>query len=101
MKSFVNHESYYPCEDGCSILKVTRYQTHHRGQYIIEPTVEISIYPMYPKYRGWKEQLKWIWQILTRQCVWDDQIMLDEETTKRLSATLDDLTKKVEHDKSC
>jgi len=90
MKSFVCHESYYNCNDGCSILKATQYNSDGP-----EPLVEISIYPMFPKYRDWKIQLKWIWQILTKQCVWDDQIILNKEEMEKLGNQLLSLAKEI------
>lgn len=84
MKSYVSHESYYNCTDGCSILKLTQYNTAGNP----EPQIELAIYPMFPKYRNWIQQLKWIWQIITKQCVWDDQIILDVDEMERLSRNI-------------
>ena len=84
MKSFISHESYYNCTDNCSILKITQYNT----ETIPDPFIEVAIFPMFPKYRGWIQQVKWIWQIITKQCVWDDQIILDKEDMERLGNNL-------------
>lgn len=91
MKSFVSYEEYFNCDDGCSVLKTTQYNTAG----IPEDVIEISIYPMFPKYRGILTQLKWIWHIITKQCVWDDQIMLGKEDCERLGNSLLRLAKEM------
>jgi hypothetical protein len=72
-------------------MKATQYNTAGTPEDI----VEISIYPMNPKYRGILTQLKWIWHILTKQCVWDDQIMLGKEDCERLGNSLLRLAKEM------
>lgn len=91
MKNFVSHESYYNCDDGCSVMKVTQYNTAGSK----DPFVEVSIYPMFPKYRGWIQQLKWIWSIIKHNCVWEDQIVLGKEDMERLSSTLANIAKEI------
>lgn len=63
-----------------------------------EPMVELSIYPMFPKYRNWIQQLKWIWQIITKQCVWEDQIILDVDEMERLKTTLEGMVSDIKND---
>lgn len=51
-----------------------------------ENTLEISIYQrgLTPRTRSWKEKLRWIWQIITKDNVYGDEIMLEKNNINRL-----------------
>lgn len=51
-----------------------------------ENTLEISIYQrgLTPRTRSWKEKLRWIWQIITKDNVYGDEVMLEKNNINRL-----------------
>jgi len=51
-----------------------------------ENTLEISIYQrgLTPRTRSWKEKLRWIWQIITKDNVYGDEVMLEKNNIHRL-----------------
>lgn len=52
-----------------------------------ENTLEISIYQrgLTPRTRSWKEKLRWIWQIITKDNVYGDEIILEKNNIDKLT----------------
>lgn len=50
-------------------------------------TLEISIYQrgLTPRTKSWKEKLRWIWQIITKDTIYGDEIMLEQKNINRLT----------------
>lgn len=98
MKEIIKHESTYIGEGGYEILLLRQYQTNkYKDKKVIKSVpdgyVELGIFTHYPLIKSWREQLRWIWQVLVNKAIWSDQIIIDLEAAERLGNTLISLAK--------
>ena len=96
MKSYVSHESYYQCDCGYEALLVRQYTY----DLVAEPVVELAIFSQSCRCKTWKEQLRWIWAIITQRQIWADQIILNVDEMERLGTQLTNLAKRIKEDEN-
>ena len=97
MKSFIKHESTYMCDCGYEALLVRQYQFTTKKSVHPEPEnqIEMAMFSQSCRCKSWREQLRWIWNIICNHEIWADQVILDKEQVERLGQTLISLAKEM------